>query len=78
VGICKGYDFECKLLAHLLTPFLSKANILIDQDGHAHLADFRFLTVSDSTRTTASSSSKFGGTIKWMSPERLSPEEFGF
>jgi serine/threonine protein kinase len=51
-----------KLLAHLLTRFLSKANILIDQDGHARLADFGLLTVSDSTHTTISSSSKFGGT----------------
>ena len=59
-------------------PFLSKANILIDQDGHARIADFRLLTVSDSTRTTVSSSPKVAGTARWMSPERLNPRRFGF
>jgi len=78
MGIRKGYDFGHKLLANLLTHFLSKADILIDQDGHARLADSGCLTVSDSTRTTASSSSKSIGTMRWMSPERLDPEQFVF
>ena len=55
-----------------------KANILIDNDGHARLADFGLLTiVSDSTHPTASSSSKSSGTTKWMSPELLDPDRFG-
>ena len=55
-----------------------KANILIDQSGHARLADFGLLTiVSDYTYFTASSSVPTGGTTRWMSPELLDPEQFG-
>ena len=55
-----------------------KANILIDNDGHARLADFGLLTiVSDSTHSTTSSSSKSAGTTKWMSPELIDPDRFG-
>ena len=56
-----------------------KANILIDQDGHARLADFGLLTiVSDHTHFPTSSSAFTGGTTRWMSPELLHPEQFGF
>ena len=55
-----------------------KANILIDHDCHARLADFGLLTIiSDATIATSSSSVK-GGTTRWMSPELLNPELFGF
>ena len=55
-----------------------KVNILIDQDGHARLADFGLLTiVSDHTNFTTSSSAPSGGTTRWMSPELLHPERFG-
>ena len=47
-------------------------NILIDQGGHACLADFGFLTVvSGLTNQTVSSTYVAGGTIGWMSPELL-------
>lgn len=56
-----------------------KANILIDKDCHARLADFGLLTiVSDPTNFTASSSHVKGGTTRWMSPEILHPDLFGF
>ena len=59
------------------TPFI-KANILIDNDGHARLADFGLITiVSDSTNITTSSSTNSGGTTRWMSPELFYPEKFG-
>lgn len=62
----------------LLISLFSKANILIDQNGHACLADFGLLTiVSDPTNPTASSSSAKGGTTRWMSPELLDPDQFG-
>jgi serine/threonine protein kinase len=63
----------------LLSDVLSvKANILIDQDRHARLADFGLLTiVSDHTNFMTSSSTLTGGTIRWMSPELLHPEQFG-
>ena len=53
-----------------------KANILIDKSGHACLADFGLLTIiSDSITSTASSSVTIGGTIRWMSPELLDPNQ---
>ena len=55
-----------------------KANILIDGDGHARLADFGLLTiVSDSTNPATTSSSNSAGTTRWMSPELFDPEQFG-
>ena len=60
--------------------FSIKDNVLVDQDGHARLADFGLLTfVSDPTNpTTASTVKHFGGTRRWMSPELLYPQKFGF
>ena len=53
-----------------LTWFLTKANILIDQNCQARIADFGFLTiVSDPTNPTTSSSHMTGGTPRWMGPE---------
>ena len=52
---------------------------MIDQTGHACLADFGLLTViSDPTNFLASSSYTQGGTARWMSPERIAPQRFGF
>lgn len=54
-------------------------NILIDPSGHARLADFGLLTfISDPSNPTASSAVVSAGTTRWMSPELLHPEEFGF
>ena len=52
---------------------------MIDQDCRARLADFGLLTiVSDSTNPTASNSSTGAGTTRWMSPELLDLDRFGF
>ncbi|KAF9646803.1 kinase-like protein [Thelephora ganbajun] len=57
---------------------LKGANILIDKNYHARLADFGLLTVvSDPTNPTTSGSSAKGGTTRWMSPELLDPDQFG-
>ena len=61
------------------TEVFVKANILIDQAGHARLADFGLLTIiSDPRYLLSSSSHSHGGTVRWMSPERIAPEQFGF
>ena len=55
-----------------------KANILIDEDCNARLADFGLLTiVSDPTILTTSSSIPACGTTRWMSPELIHPSQFG-
>ena len=52
---------------------------MVDQNGHARLADFGLLTfVSDPSNPTNSSSVTNAGTTRWMSPELLHPQEFGF
>jgi hypothetical protein len=54
----------------------SKANILINDSGHACLADFSLLTIVPD-QSTVIFSCVGGGTIPWMSPELLDPESFG-
>ena len=57
----------------------NKANILINQKGSPRLADFGLLTMtSEPTNLLASSSHAHGGTARWMSPELIDPEQFGF
>jgi serine/threonine protein kinase len=56
-----------------------KANILIDQTGQAPLADFGLVTIiSDCSGLVSSSSYTQGGTARWMSPELIDPQRFGF
>ena len=77
-GDLKGVRLSMSTCPMPSNAFSEKANILIDQDRHARLADFGLLTiVSDPTIFTTSSSVSTGGTIRWMSPELLHPELFG-
>jgi len=73
MGISKGCVFYGQSYSPILTGFPVKANILIDQTGNARLADFGLITIRSD-----SSSCGQGGTVRWMSPELLSPQEFGF
>jgi len=62
----------CALPANVLS---IQANILVDKDGLARLADFGLLTiVSDPTNYATSSSVASRGTTRWMSPELLDPD----
>ena len=73
-GVCRLW-LGCSILPSLFT----KDNILIDQTGHARLGDFGLLTViSDPTNGLSSTSSVQGGTLRWMGPELLDPQRFGF
>ena len=73
-------DLKGVRLLQLQPPILptlsTKANILIDQTGHARLADFGLVTVI-SDATNSSNSSAQGGTVRWMSPELIDPSRFG-
>lgn len=77
-GDLKGVRPSPLVAVKLLNSFFIKANILIDQNGHARLTDFGLLTfVSDPTNPTGSSTATSAGTTRWMSPELLCPEQFG-
>ena len=67
----KPYDHRA---AHSLPR--SQDNILIDHNGHACLYDFSLVTIA-AGRSTDTSSLVEGGTIRWMSPERIDPEVLG-
>jgi len=74
--ISKGYVSEpCRYCPACNSPG-PKANILINQSGHACLADFSLLTMA-LDQSSIISSCIGGGTIQWMSPELLIPERFG-
>jgi len=81
-GDLKGVRLQ--MLAAVLPPnilfIIIKANILIDKDHHARLADFGLLIItsnSNSTNFAPSSSHMSSGTTRWMSPEILDPDMFG-
>ena len=78
-GDLKGVRFFTARVTSTLPSLPTKANILIDQTGCARLADFGLLTIiSDPKYLLSSSSHTQGGTVRWMSPERIAPEQFGF
>ena len=75
----RGYAFDSECHSLISSSLSIKANILVDQTCRARLADFGLLTVvSDPANILPSSSYAPGGTARWMSPERISPEDFGF
>ncbi|KAJ7717958.1 kinase-like domain-containing protein [Mycena metata] len=52
---------------------LRGANILVDDQGHARLADFGLAVFADSPLAPT----KRGGSLRWMAPELLNPESCG-
>ena len=56
---------------------MTKANVLIDDAGHARLADFGLLTIiSDPTNRSSLSSCTRAGSGRWMGPELIDPARF--
>jgi len=56
-----------------------KANILIDSRGSARLADFGLaIIIDESTVGSTTGGRELRGTTRWMAPEMLLPEEYGF
>jgi len=77
-GDLKGVRLQPLAIALPSNSPLIKVNILIDQNGHARLADFGLLTiVSDPTDFATSSPFVISGTTRWMSPELLDPDQLG-
>jgi len=76
MGISSRYVYEPGNHPPMRNLPVPKANILINHDGRACLADFGLLTIVADQSTTTSSTS-CGGTIRWMSPELLFPDSFG-
>ncbi|KIM47304.1 hypothetical protein M413DRAFT_63480, partial [Hebeloma cylindrosporum] len=52
-------------------------NILIDSSGNASIIDFGLSFISGPRLTLSGISNPGAGTIRWMAPERLYPEEWG-
>jgi len=75
-GDLKGVRFQTLFTPPRTQLTCSQANILINNDGHACLADFSLLTIATDQSTIISSCIE-GGTIQWMSPELIDPESFG-
>ena len=54
-----------------------KANVLVDETGHACLGDFHLpAIIPDTTKPASSNSPLHGGTIPWMSPDLIDPKKF--
>jgi serine/threonine protein kinase len=57
----------------LLTISSSQANILVDANGHAQLADFGLLAIGDITTRHSSSTGRVTGHSRYMAPEQINP-----
>lgn len=78
-GDLKGVHFRSLESLDCFNELVVQSNILVDEPGYARLADFCLLAViSDPANLLSSSSNARGGTVRWMSPELIYPEEFGF
>jgi serine/threonine protein kinase len=79
-GDIKGVRFfDRPNSSHVLRSIPTQANILIDEVGNARLADFGLLKIiSDPANLLSSGSDSQSGTVRWMSPELIAPEDFGF
>ncbi|KAF9644146.1 kinase-like protein [Thelephora ganbajun] len=77
IGVSKGLVYVHS--RGMIHGDLKGLNILIDQAGNARLADFGLVAIiPDATNPMTQSSCTQGGTVRWMSPELIEPQQFGF
>lgn len=75
-GELKGVRFCTVIIFQNFSSVAPKADIMINNYGHACLADFGSLMItSDEPNVTSSTPS--GGAVRWTSPELLDPDGFG-
>ena len=80
MGTSKGcvYELVVTLLGAGLRLLNLEANILINHDSHACIADFSLIAmIPDQAGFISTITRTEGGTLRWMSPELLDPESFG-
>ena len=78
MGTSRVYVFQPAIVLSGVDLLELEANILINCNGHACIADFGLLTIApDQSNFISSISHSEGGTTQWMSPELLDPEKFG-
>ena len=75
MGVSKGCVSEPRGYCCARSSPGPQANILINHDGHACLADFGLLTIASDQETFIRSCVE-GGMTPWMSPELIDPERF--
>ena len=78
-----SWGFEgCKLVSFLKVypnAESTQANILVDSTHRARLADFGLATaIDESIPGSSTNHDGVGGTLRWMAPEVLYPNKFGF
>ena len=76
MGIPKGYVPKSHSHRPAYSLPCSQANVLIDHNGRACLFNFSLVTMTVGQSTDTSLLVK-GGTVQWMSPERINPERLG-
>ena len=75
-GVCSRIP-PLVLYVHACGSPTPKANVMIDSDSHARLADFGLTSVIPDDKTFSTASGGGAGTLRWMSPELLDPDRFG-
>lgn len=78
-GDLKGVSPWFIITLIVLTKYLYQANVLIDSGCCARLADFGLsVAIDESITGSAAASRATRGTVRWMAPELLDPNKFGY
>ena len=78
-GDLKGVSASLCCKVRVVGDIDMQANILINSERRACLADFGLAAIiEDTTSGDGPSGNKTGGTTRWMAPEILDPDRFGY